>query len=390
MCESSPSGFRPCPAARFERRRLPHVEWRPACALSTAGREYCSWRRAAGRFCAWPGFRAAFADIDMKAARRAADVACECRSPMPRCWRAATRVVAALARDRAGRGRDRGRARDAALRVGRADRLPAASDGGGAAIDHRAGLPRARLLPRRRHQGGAARRRHVAVGRRAAARRRRPARHGQVQPHPRDRFRQPRRGGRAGRDQPRRQPGGRARRLLLRARSVLADRLHHRRQRGGEFRRRALPEIRHDHQQSARLRDRADDRRDRPHRRQASRRRRLRPARRHHRLGGAARRRHRDHGAHPEEAGMRARRAGRLCLLGGRRRMREPDHRRRHHPGRHGDDGQARHPRGRGIRPRRLSARRRGAADRRGRRPAGRRSIISSSASRRSPGRAGR
>ena len=46
--------------------------------------------------------------------------------------------------------------------------------------------------------------------------------------------------------------GGRARRLLLRARSVLADRLHHRRQRGGEFRRRALPEIRPDHQQRAR------------------------------------------------------------------------------------------------------------------------------------------
>ena len=203
------------------------------------------------------------------------------------------------ARHRAGRGRDRGRARDAALRVRRAHRLSAAADGGGAAGDHRAGQPRARLLPRRGHQGGAARRRHLALGRRAAARRRRAARHGQVQPHPRDRFRQPRRGGRAGRDQSRRHPGGRARRLLLRARSVLADRLHHRRQRGGEFRRRALPQIRHDHQQRARLRDRADDRRGRPPRRQASRCRRLRSARRHHRLGGAARRRHRGHGAHP-------------------------------------------------------------------------------------------
>ena len=57
------------------------------------------------------------------------------------------------------------------------------------------------------------------------------------------------------------QQRGRACRLLLRARSVLADRLHHRRQRRGEFRRRALPEIRHDHQQRARLRDGADDRR---------------------------------------------------------------------------------------------------------------------------------
>ena len=47
-------------------------------------------------------------------------------------------------------------------------------------------------------------------------------------------------------------------RLLLRARSVVADRLLDRRQRRGKFRRRALPEIRHDHQQRAGLRDRAD------------------------------------------------------------------------------------------------------------------------------------
>ena len=61
---------------------------------------------------------------------------------------------------------------------------------------------------------------------------------------------------------------------------------------------------------------------------------------------------------------------------GGRRRMRLAHHRRRHHPGRHGDDGQARDPRHRGVRPRRLSARRRGAADRRARRAARPRSII--------------
>jgi glycolate oxidase len=47
------------------------------------------------------------------------------------------------------------------------------------------------------------------------------------------------------------------------------------------------------------------------------------------------------------------------------RAVREPDHRRRHHSGRHGDDGQAGDPRGRGVRPCGLSARRRGAADRR-------------------------
>ena len=83
-------------------------------------------------------------------------------------------------------------------------------------------------------------------------------------------------------------------------------------------------------------------------------------------------RRHRGHRAHPAQAGMRARRAGRLCLVGGCRRMRQPDHRRRHHSRRHGDDGPAGDPCGRGIRARRLSARCRGAADRRARRAAGR------------------
>ena len=53
-------------------------------------------------------------------------------------------------------------------------------------------------------------------------------------------------------------------------------------------------------------------------RRQASRQRRLRPARHHHRLGRPARRRHRGDGAHPEEAGDRARRAGRLPVVRGR------------------------------------------------------------------------
>ena len=56
-----------------------------------------------------------------------------------------------------------------------------------------------------------------------------------------------------------------------------------------------------------------------------------------------------------------------LRVVRGCRRVREQDHRRRHHSGRHGDDGPARDPCGRGIRPCRLSARRRGAADRRAR-----------------------
>ncbi len=91
-------------------------------------------------------------------------------------------------------------------------------------------------------------------------------------------------------------------RLLLRARSVIADRLHHRRQCRGEFRRRALPEVRHDHQQRARLRDGADERRNPPHRRQGGGKRGLRPDGHHHRLGGAARRHHRGDGAHPAQA----------------------------------------------------------------------------------------
>ena len=52
------------------------------------------------------------------------------------------------------------------------------------------------------------------------------------------------------------------RRLLLCARSLQPDRLHHRRQCRGKFRRAALPEIRPDHQQSAGRRDRAAGRRD--------------------------------------------------------------------------------------------------------------------------------
>ena len=60
-------------------------------------------------------------------------------------------------------------------------------------------------------------------------------------------------------------------RLLLCARSLVADRLLDRRQRRGKFRRRTLPEIRHDDQQRAGVRNRPDDRRGASHRRQGSR-----------------------------------------------------------------------------------------------------------------------
>ena len=62
-----------------------------------------------------------------------------------------------------------------------------------------------------------------------------------------------------------------ARGLLLRARSVLPDRLLDRRQRRREFGRRALPEVRADDQQHARRRDGAHRRRRGPPRRQAPR-----------------------------------------------------------------------------------------------------------------------
>ena len=61
---------------------------------------------------------------------------------------------------------------------------------------------------------------------------------------------------RARRDQPRRHPGGDAARLLLRARPVEPAGLLDRRQRRGELRRRALPEVRLHHQPRARRRAR--------------------------------------------------------------------------------------------------------------------------------------
>ncbi len=220
-----------------------------------------------------------------------------------------------------------------------------------------------------KHPRRAARFGHLAVGRRAAAGRCRAAGHEPLQPHPRDRFSQPRRRRPAGRHQSRHHHRRRAGGLLLRPRSILPDRLLDRRQRRGKLRRRALPEIRADRQQCARHRDGADGWRGRAARRQASRFRRLRPARRHDRFGRPARRRHRGHRAHPEEARDGARAADRLSDQRAGRPVRRRHHRRRHHSGRHGDDGPAGDPCGRGFRPRRLSARMRGAADRRTRRP---------------------
>ena len=138
------------------------------------------------------------------------------------------------------------------VRVRRPDRLSPAADAGGAAPDPRAGRRRAALLRGARRSGGAARFGHLPLRRRVAAGGRRPAGHVQVQPDPVDRLREPAGGGRAGGDQSGHHPGGRGARPLLRARPVEPDRLLHRRQCGGEFRRRALPEVRPDRQQCAR------------------------------------------------------------------------------------------------------------------------------------------
>ena len=73
--------------------------------------------------------------------------------------------------------------------------------------------------------------------------------------------------GRAGRHEPRRDAGGRRRRLLLRARPVVAAGLHDRRQRRRELGRRALPEVRLHRQPRARGRDRPARRRARRARR---------------------------------------------------------------------------------------------------------------------------
>ncbi len=239
--------------------------------------------------------------------------------------------------------------------------------GRGAAVAGRRGRGGAALLQGDRRQGRAARRRHFAFGRGIAVGRRRAARHGQVQPHPRDRLRQSLRGGSARRHQSGADPGGRACRLLLRARSVEPDRLHDRRQCRRKFRRRALPQIRADHQQHPRRRAGADGWRDRPARRQAFRRRRLRSVGRGDRFRGAPGRRHRGHGAHSAQADGGARAADRVRHDRGCRQLRRRGDRRRHHSGRDGDDGPAGDPRRRGFCQCRLSARCRGLADRRAR-----------------------
>ena len=95
---------------------------------------------------------------------------------------------------------------------------------------------------------------HRPVRRRAAPGRRRARRHLADAHDPGGTPRRPARRRGAGRDQPRRHPGGGAARLLLRARPLEPAGLLDRRQRRGELRRRALPEVRLHHQPRARRR----------------------------------------------------------------------------------------------------------------------------------------
>ena len=111
-----------------------------------------------------------------------------------------------------------------------------------------------------------------------------------------------------------------------------------------------------------------DERRGHRHRRRLSRCSWLRFPRPDRWLGRPVRHRHRGDRAHPQSAGRRTADAARLRLLGSRRRLRRRHHRRRHRAGRHRVHGQAGDPGLREFRRRRLPARRRGAAHRRGRR----------------------
>ncbi len=238
---------------------------------------------------------------------------------------------------------------------------------GRAAGDHRTGRRRPALLPPERRAGHPARRRHVAVRRRAADGGRGRRRHDADEPDPRHQLPRPLRRGAGRRHQYRHHQRGLRRRLLLCARPIQPARLHDRRQRQHELRRRPLPEIRGHRQQSAGPEDRHHRRRNHRHRRRSPRRRRLRLARPADRQRGHARHRHRGHRAHPARPRRRAGHARGLQLQRDRRRLRRRHHLLRHHPGGAGVHGPPGDPRLRGVRPCRLPARRRSHADHRGR-----------------------
>ena len=245
--------------------------------------------------------------------------------------------------DPAARMPDRRRIRPPRVRDRRADRLsPPAARGRPAAHD-RGGRAGPAALPRREGQCRAARRRHLALRRRDPAGGRGRHRAHQDEPHPRGQPRRPLCAGRGGRDQSRDLGSGRAGRLLLRARSVLAARLHDRRQYRHEFRRRALPQIRRHHQQPARRPARHLRRRDPRYRRRGDGRAGLRSCS----ASSAARKASSASSPRRPCASFRSPEGARPVLFGfdsveDASAVRRRDHRRRHRSGRDGIHGQAR------------------------------------------------
>ena len=112
-----------------------------------------------------------------------------------------------------------------------------------------------------------ARRGHRPFRRMPSAERARDDLHFEDESDRRNRSRQSARRGRERRRQPARHQRGQVERIFLRARSVVAGRMHDRRQHRREFRRSAYLEIRRDHQSRARARARSARRRSRRARR---------------------------------------------------------------------------------------------------------------------------
>ena len=151
-----------------------------------------------------------------------------------------------------GRARGDPRASAAHLRVRRPPPVRGDPRRGGAARLGRGGPGRGPLVPPRgRAVGGPRRRVRPVRGRDAGRGRRADLAHADA-PRARGGSREPAGGGRAGGDERGRLAGGRPH-ALLPARPLQPDRLHDRRQRGRELRRRALLQVRLHHQ----LRDRA-------------------------------------------------------------------------------------------------------------------------------------
>ena len=190
--------------------------------------------------------------------------------------------------------------------------------------------------------------------------RRRAAVAGEVQAHPARsiRWRALARGA-AGRAQPRHLRGGGALRPVLRARSRLADRLHHRRQRRRELGRRALPQVRpHGAQRAARARRSPSTGEAGRVRLRGARCAGLRPAG----AGASAPRACSRSSPRSRSSCCPSRRPAQVVMASLRRRREGRrrggrDHRRRHHSRRPGDDGPAGHARGRAVRARRLRPR---------------------------------